>query len=93
MDKLKEHIVKVGAGYRLVSKKTGKNLGTYATKAGAEKREKQVQYFKHMEEDVPANNVGGAIAGLGVGPDGEPGVKKKKGKLPSFISYIRRKQP
>lgn len=46
--------------------------------------------FKHIKEDVPANNVGGgAIAGLGVGPDGEPGVKKKK-KVPSFISYIRR---
>jgi len=33
------------AGYRLVSKK-GKNLGTYKTKSGAEKRERQVQYFK-----------------------------------------------
>lgn len=90
MEKTNEHIVKVGAGYRLVSKKTGKNLGTYPTKAGAEKREQQVQYFKHMSEEVPANNVGGgAIAGVGVGPDGEPGVKKKK-KVPSFISYIRR---
>lgn len=38
-------IRKVKAGYRLVSKK-GKNLGTYKTKAGAEKRERQVQYFK-----------------------------------------------
>jgi hypothetical protein len=49
---------------------------------------------KPIVEEVPANNVGGgAVAGLGVGPDGEPGVKKKKSKLPSFISYIRRKQP
>lgn len=39
-------IKKVKEGYRLVSKK-GKNLGTYDTKAGAEKRERQVQYFKH----------------------------------------------
>ena len=46
-----EHIVKVKDGYRLVSKKTGKNLGTYPTRAGAEKRERQVQYFKHMSED------------------------------------------
>ena len=27
----------------------GKNLGTYGTRAGAEKREKQVQYFKHKK--------------------------------------------
>jgi len=38
-------IRKVKSGYRLVSKK-GKNLGTYKNKAGAEKRERQVQYFK-----------------------------------------------
>ena len=32
-----------------------------------------------VNEDVPVNNVGGgAIAGVGVGEDGEPGVKKKK---------------
>jgi hypothetical protein len=51
MKSLKEHIVKVSGGYRLVSKKTGKNLGTYPSKAGAEKRERQVQYFKHMGEE------------------------------------------
>lgn len=44
-----EHIVKVQGGYELKSKKTGKNLGKYPTKAGAEKRERQVQYFKHKE--------------------------------------------
>ena len=43
----REHIVKSGSQYKLVSKKTGKNLGTYPTRAGAEKRERQVQYFKH----------------------------------------------
>ena len=42
-----ETIVKVGSQYRLVSKKTGKNLGTYPSKEGALKRERQVQYFKH----------------------------------------------
>ena len=47
---IKEHIVKVGNKYRLVSKKSGKNLGTYPTKAGAEKRERQVQYFKNKAE-------------------------------------------
>lgn len=43
----REHIVKTDGGYRLVSKKTGKNLGTYPSRAGAERRERQVQYFKH----------------------------------------------
>lgn len=38
-------IRKVKAGYRLVSKK-GKNLGTYKSKEGAKRRERQVQYFK-----------------------------------------------
>ncbi len=38
-------IRKVKSGYPLVSKKS-KNLGTYKTKAGAEKRERQVQYLK-----------------------------------------------
>lgn len=45
-----EDIRKVKGGYRLLSKKTGKNLGTYPTKAGAEKRERQVQYFKHRDK-------------------------------------------
>lgn len=40
----------MGDKYRLVSKKTGKNLGTYGSKAGAENRERQVQYFKHVKE-------------------------------------------
>ena len=44
---LAEHIVKVKGGYELKSKLGNKNLGKYPTKAGAEKRERQVQYFKH----------------------------------------------
>jgi len=47
-----EHIVKVKGGYELKSKHGNKNLGKYPTKAGAEKRERQVQYFKHVSEDV-----------------------------------------
>ena len=41
-------------GYRLYSRKkdpkTGKrrNLGTFSTRAGAEKHERAVQYFKHQ---------------------------------------------
>jgi hypothetical protein len=45
-----------------------------------------------MQEDAPVNAVGGGqIAGVGVGPQGEPGVKKKK--VASFISFMRRKAP
>jgi hypothetical protein len=50
--KTNEHIVKVKGGYELKSKHGNKNLGKYPTKAGAEKRERQVQYFKHMGEDA-----------------------------------------
>jgi len=48
---------------------------------------------KPMQEDAPTNSVGNgtAVAGLGVGPQGEPGVKKKK--VASFISFMRRKAP
>ena len=46
---IKEHIVKTSGGYKLVSKTTGKNLGTAKTKSGIMKRERQVQYFKHLK--------------------------------------------
>ena len=46
-----EHIVKVKGGYELKSKHGNKNLGKYPTKAGAEKRERQVQYFKHAGKE------------------------------------------
>lgn len=49
---VEEHIVKTGGKFKLVSKSTGKNLGTYDTKEGAEKRERQVQFFKHQNEEV-----------------------------------------
>lgn len=51
-ESLEEHIVKVKGGYELKSKHGNKNLGKYPTKAGAEKRERQVQYFKHAGESV-----------------------------------------
>lgn len=38
-------IRKVKSGYRLVSHK-GKNLGTFKSRKGAVKRERQVNYFK-----------------------------------------------
>jgi hypothetical protein len=38
-------------------------------------------FKKFRKEDAPINNVGGGnIAGVGVGPAGEPGIKKKKKK-------------
>lgn len=43
-------IKKVKGGYKVVSEKTGKNLGgPYKTKAAAEKRLRQVEYFKHAK--------------------------------------------
>jgi hypothetical protein len=50
-------------------------------------------FINSMKEDAPVNAVGGGqIAGVGVGPQGEPGIKKKK-KVASFISFMRRKAP
>lgn len=46
---IKEHIVKIGSKFRLVSKKSGKNLGTYDSKEGAIQREREVEYFKHKD--------------------------------------------
>lgn len=47
-----ENIVKVSGGYELCSKHGNKNLGKYPTRAGAERRERQVQYFKHADENA-----------------------------------------
>lgn len=51
-----EHIVKHGGGYRILSKKTGKNMGTFPSKSAAEKHEREIQYFKHMGESVQFNS-------------------------------------
>lgn len=93
LKQFKEHIVKSGSGYKLVSKKSGKNLGTASSLAGIKQREREVEYFKHMKEDgegAPTNNVGsGNIAGTG-GKAGEPGVSKKRNPV---MSLFKRKQP
>lgn len=39
-------IVREGRRWRLISPRTGRNLGTYATIKAARRRELQVQYFK-----------------------------------------------
>lgn len=57
---LLEHIVKHGSDYRILSKKTGKNMGTFPSKAAAKKHEREIQYFKHANEDasgyIPKNS-------------------------------------
>jgi hypothetical protein len=97
-----EHIVKTKSGYKLVSKSTGKNLGTSSSLSGIKRREQQVQYFKHVNEDGmgagavaagPTNTVGG-VAGTGdsrLDPSQrEPGVSKKRNPT---LGYFRRKPP
>jgi hypothetical protein len=40
-------IKKVKGGYRVIGNNTGKNLGTFKTKAAAAKHQVQVQYFMY----------------------------------------------
>lgn len=50
-------------------------------------------FGKHLKEnEAPVNAVGGGnIAGVGIGPDGEPGgKKKKKSTINIVIATIRR---
>jgi hypothetical protein len=68
-----ETIKKVGSEYELVSKK-GKNLGKYPSKAGAEKRERQVNYFKHMGEEAAGV---GIITKQNSTPDVNKGTPRK----------------
>lgn len=42
-------IKKVKEGYRVVSEKTGRNMGTYKTEAEAQKRLRQIEFFKHKK--------------------------------------------
>lgn len=47
--------------------------------------------FREFLEDVAANCVGGGqIAGVGIGPNGEPGVPKKKKKNVVIATLSRR---
>lgn len=43
-------IKKVKEGYRVVSEKTGRNMGTYKTLAEAKKRLQEVEFFKHKKK-------------------------------------------
>jgi len=49
--------------------------------------------FGGMVGGTPVNNAGGGeVAGLGVGPKGEPGVGKRKKPMP-FKAFFKRKDP
>lgn len=50
-NKVDEKIVKLGSKWQVQSEK-GRNMGTYDTKAEAEKRLGQVEYFKHLNEST-----------------------------------------
>jgi hypothetical protein len=60
----------------------------------AKKKELEKQHLKPKttNEDAPVNNVGdGKVAGLGVGQQGEPGVKKMtKKKIIPFKMFVRK---
>jgi hypothetical protein len=44
-----------------------------------------------QREEVAVNAAGaGNVAGLGVGPQGEPGVKKKKKNIMTFSRFVRK---
>ncbi|HKB23541.1 MAG TPA: hypothetical protein VKG64_00700 [Methylomirabilota bacterium] len=43
-------IKKIGRTYVVLSEKTGRRFGTYATRAEAEKRLRQIEMFKHLEQ-------------------------------------------
>ena len=52
-----------------------------------------IHIIRQIHEEAPTTNVGGGqIAGIGVGPKGEPGINKKK-KLIPFMAFVRRKPP
>jgi hypothetical protein len=100
-----EHIVKTGSGYKLLSKKTGKNLGTASSLSAIKKRERQVQYFKHQHEEVLDEMGAGAVGGS-AGPTNVTGTNtstdpisatavnmKKKKRRPILMSMGRRTPP
>ena len=45
---LAERIVKDGSKWKILSKDSSKELGTYDTKEDAVKRLRQIEYFKHQ---------------------------------------------
>ena len=79
-DRSHAHKIQAAVAMEQRAKEMGK------TEAAAEYR----SFINSMKEDAPVNAVGGGQIAVGVGPNGEPGVNKKK-KTASFISFIKRK--
>jgi hypothetical protein len=54
--------------------------------------EKHPRYNPKLQNEEVAVNAAGAgnVAGLGVGPQGEPGVKKKKKNVMSFNRFMKK---
>lgn len=51
----------------------------------------QKEYVKEISEDTITNNVsGGNVAGLGIGPDGEPGISQRRARIRSFRNFIKK---
>jgi hypothetical protein len=67
----------------------------FSQRAHCQGRKKRMNEEGGMVGGSPTVNVGdGNVAGLGVGPQGEPGVNpKNKKKVMPFKSFIRRKLP
>lgn len=83
-----ETIVKTGSQYELKSH-TGKNLGKYPTKAGAEKREKQVNYFKNVKEDASGGATSaGAFATGAVGAAKPKKIIRRKSSVGEGIDQV-----
>jgi hypothetical protein len=47
-------IVKRAGKYVVVSERTGRRFGTYDTRAEAERRLRQIEFFKHRRGSAPA---------------------------------------
>jgi hypothetical protein len=43
-------IRKIGSKYTVISHTTGKKMGSYSSKAQAEKRLRQIQFFKNLKK-------------------------------------------
>lgn len=75
-----------------VVKKGTQVVSKHKTKDEADvKAMKHPLYKVYATEEVAVNAAGGGnVAGLGVGPQGEPGVKKKKKNIMTFSRFMRK---
>lgn len=103
---IREFIIKSGDKWCLKSRKKDssghrKNLGCYPSRDGAEKREKQVQYFKHVKgENTELEEMNAAGAGVVQGHASPFGKTQKRffeegagveTDMPDMISYLKKR--